>query len=661
MTTRNIIKGKGDGASDGLHEFIRRRLEARIKFSSSKNRDFVKKWEQAEDAALAYLPEQEEDAIRRSAREMRGETRYTTIQIPYSYALMMAAHTYMTSVFFSRSPVHQFAGRHGETEQQVSALEALMSYQVETGEHLVPYYIWIYDMGKYGLGILGNYWCDETIQYSSVDMVAVGPQLLGPDGQPISSEQAQMKKVQQTFQSAGFTGTRVYNVAPFDFGHDPHFPIARFQEGEYCYVRKTMGWNEVKKRTYQQYYMKENVGQIPSKPGTGSPINDGSSALIRPDRTTQMDTGDEEMKHPTSIDIYEVYVDLIQKEWRLGDSEYPEKWVFTIMGDYSVILGAQPLGSAHGKFPFSIGETEIEGYGLFNRGLPEIVRPIQNTMDWLINTHFYNVRAAMNNQFIIDPSKIVVSDAEDGGPGFIYRLRPEAYGSDVRSFFYQIPVQDMTKGHVSDLETVLDLGEKVTGINDQMFGAISKGRTTATEVRTSTGFGVNRLKTITEYVSAMGMSPLAQQLVQQSQQFYDGDLKLKIVGDLAQMAGPQFMQVTPQSVSGFYDFVPVDGTLPIDRMAMATLWQNIMGQMRNFPGLTNQFDIGKIFTHIAQLAGIRNINQFKVQVLPDAQLAQQAQQGNVIPIRPGARPAGVSNAVAAGPDVGGAALAGVDQ
>lgn len=655
MATRSIIKGKAD---DPLHEFLRRRLEARVKYSIQKKSDQIKKWEQAEDSALAYLPEQEEDAIRRSNREIGGQPRYTTIQIPYSYALLMAAHTYMTSVFFSRSPVHQFAGRHGESEQQTQAIEALVSYQVEVGEHLVPYYIWTYDMGKYGVGILGNYWCEEVTQYSSVDMVAVGPQILGPDGVPT---QQKMEKLQQTFKSAGYNGTKVYNISPFDFGHDPHYPIARFQEGEFCYVRKTLGWNELKKRELAGYYIPENVKQIPSKNPATAAMQEGSSALIRPDRVSQMDTGDDEMKHPTSVDIFEVYVDLIQSEWKLGNSTYPEKWVFTITADFSTLLGVQPLGAAHGKFPFCVGETEVEGYGIFNRGIPEIMRPLQNTMDWLINTHFYNVRAAMNNQFIIDPSKIVVDDAEDGGPGFMYRLRPEAYGSDVRSFFYQIPVQDMTRGHVNDMEVVQALGEKVSGINDQMFGALSKARTTATEVRTSTGFGVNRLKTITEYVSAMGMSPLAQQLVQQSQQFYSGEMKFKLVGDLAQTAGPQFLAVNNQMIAGFFDFVPVDGTLPIDRMASATLWQNIMGQMRNYPILQQQFDVSKIFTYVAQIAGCRNINQFRVQIVPDGQMQQQTQAGNVIPLRaPGGAPSGTSNAVAATPQMpdAGAALAG---
>ena len=132
------------------------------------------------------------------------------------------------------------------------------------------------------------------------------------------------------------------------------------------------------------------------------------------------------------------------------------------------------------------------------------------------------------------------------------------------------------------------------------------------------------------------------------------------MGDLAQMAGPQFMQIDPTMLSGDFDFVPVDGTLPIDRMAMATLWQNIMGQMRNFPQLMMQFDIGKVFTHVAQLAGIRNINQFKVQVVPDQALAQQAAAGNVVPMQGKAAPGQLSfnSNVAQMPSPGGEALEG---
>lgn len=646
--------------SPDLQSFLLARLSSRIKYSESKKSDRMKRWQQAEDAALAYIPESEEDAVRRSSREQRGSQSYTTIQIPYSYATLMTAHTYMTSVFFARSPVHQFSGRHGETEMQVSAHEALTSYQVESGRHLVPYYIWLYDAGKYGCGILGDYWCEETKQYSSVDMLPLYDPLTGA---AISGSE---KKIQQTFTSAGFVGTKVYNVSPYNFGHDPRFPLYRFQEGEYCWVKKTVSWSEVLTRMYQGYYTKDAVGKLPKKSPTASTINAGSSQLVRPDNFLQTDAGDQELQHPTSVDIFEIYVELLQKEWRLGNSEYPEKWVFTLNGDFSVILGAEPFAEAHCEFPFNVIETEIEGYGLFSRGIPEIIQPIQNTMDWLINTHFYNVRAALNNQFLIDPSRVIVDDAEDGGPGFIYRLRPEAYGTDVRNSFFQVPVQDMTRAHMTDMDIVQNLGERITGINEQMFGGISKSRTTATEVRTSTGFGVNRLKTITEYISAMGISPLASRMISRNQQFYDMDKKFRIVGDLAQTAGMGFMQVNKADLAGSYDFVPVDGALPIDRMAQATLWQNIMGQMRNYPMLLQQFDMGKIFTYVAQLGGIRNINQFKIQMVPDAQLAGQVQAGNVIPMRPGGGPQKMPMPsydanVAALPDAAGADLEGVGQ
>lgn len=616
--TRDIPK------NSAAHPKLLTKISDRIKFAMKGRKDHVKQWTDAENQALAYIPETEVDSLRRADRENRGNPRYTTIVVPYSYALIMATHTYLTSVFFARSPVHQFAGRHGETEQQVSALEALISYQVDAGEFLVPYYIWLYDVAKYGFGILGNYWCSELVQVSSL-------------AEQLDPNTGKSQKIEQCIQIPGYTGNKVYNVSPFDFLHDPRFPIYRFQEGEFCGRRIVLGWNEIVKRKNQGYYM--NLDDVPKKSGGGttSSFEQGSSALVRPEDANSIAVPTYS-DHPEAVECIEFFVELIQKEWELGPQEYPEKWVFTVTSDLSVIIGAQPLGSFHGKFPFDIGNFEPEGYGLYPRGVTKISAPIQQTVDWLLNTHFFNVRAALNNQFIIDPSKIVVKDAEDGGPGFIYRLRPEAYGSDINTFFKQVPVVDVTQRHVPDMEMMFGIGERVTGINDQIFGAFSGGRKTATEVRTTTGFGVNRLKTIAEFISAMAMGPHAMKLTQNSQQWYDTSMKFKIAGSLVQDAGQGFVDVSPETIAGAYSFVPVDGALPIDRMAMATLWQNLMVQMRQVPGLIEQFDISRIFTYVAQLAGIRNIAQFKISVQSPQSIIQQESAGNIVPLRPGSGP-----------------------
>ena len=100
--------------------------------------------------------------------------------------------------------------------------------------------------------------------------------------------------------------------------------------------------------------------------------------------------------------------------------------------------------------------------------------------------------------------------------------------------------------------------------------------------------------------------------------------------------------MTPETIAGFYDFVPVDGTLPVDRFAQANMWRELFAQVSQDPNLVAQYDMGRIFEWVAQLAGLKNITQFRTQIVPDGALAGQAQQGNVIPI-PGTSPQGQGN------------------
>lgn len=637
-----------------LHEQLKKKISSRIKLAQKDMTNQYGKWARSEEITLAYVPESEADWPRRNKREVHGEPKYTTIMLPYTYALLMSAHTYWTSVFFGRSPIHQYSGRHGEAENQVLALEALIDYQVEVGEMMAPYYIWLYDVGKYGHGVLGHYWTKEQIAYGElVEMDqgdGKGPQLY-----------------QTTNVIDGYQGNRIYNCSVYDFWHDPRVPMTRFQQGEFCVARKRIGWNDVIRRAAAGYFINVDKMKDHKSPDKGS--TDGSPQLQRPDFSQYSMESDWEFEgrksdnHPAGMTFLELYVELIPKEWGVGDSNYPQKWCFTITEDLALICGASPLSYWHGKFPFDVLETEVEGYGLYNRGIPEIMTPIQNTMDWLINTHFFNVRASLNNQFVVDPSKLVIKDAlKSGTPGFIWRLRPEAYGGDISKMVYQVPVQDVTRQHMTDIQGMLGIGERTLGINDQIMGVLNNGgRKTATEIRTSTGFGVNRMKTITEYFSATGFGQHSQKLVQTSQQMYDARAKLKIVGDTAQTAGPQFINVTPEMIAGFYSFQQVDGTMPIDRQAQANMWKEIlMGLGRMPPQIAQTYDISKIFAWMAQLGGLKNINQMRVQVMQPG----QGPPPDMVPIggtAPPALPAPTENPGIGSPDASTTAGLNTDQ
>lgn len=621
-----------------LHKRLIEALDKRYTLSAKKMENLHQQWMRNEDSFVAYLPTKAIDAKKNAVRESSGTQDYTTIVLPYSYSLLMSAHSYWTSVFLGRAPIFQFSGRHGETEQQTQALEALIAYQVQVGGHMLPYYFWLLDAGKFGIGILGEYWCEEKSYISR--NVEVPKSFLGI---PLLGSKSQI----QTEEIPLYYGTKVFNVRPYDWFPDPRIPLWEFQRGEFVGHHSEVGWNEISRRAASGEYIAKNceilkkklfeggqgaTGRVEGSPRGNIPNQSGDLVSL----SDIADTG--------PYGLLTMYVDLSPSEWGLGDRVHPEKWVFTAAvtgrkagvaasyGNLKIILGAKPLGSYHNKFPFAVTQMEPDAYALITRGLPEIARPLQQGMDWLLNSHMYNVRNALNNQFLIDPGRVVMSDFRNPLPGGGIRLKQSAWGTDPRSVMAQLPVQDVTRGNLLDMQYLDSFAQKALGINEQIMGQINTGgRKTAAEIRTSSTFGVNRQKTISEFFSASGFDPLATMLVQDSQQWYDSGMKLRIVGDLAQLAGPKFLEVDPQAIQGFFDFVPVDGTLPIDRFAQANLWKEILLAMQKMPQLAMEYDIAKIFAWTAQLAGLKNISQMRVQSANPAAIAQQVQAGNLVP------------------------------
>lgn len=612
-----------------LHRRLIKEIRERHMASAKKMEDLHNRWRLEEEKTIAYLPEKETDAKRRVAREQGGNPQYTTMVLPYSYAMLMTAHTYWTTVFLGRRPVHQYNGRHGEGEQQTQALEALINYQVQVGEMLVPYYIWLLDPGKYGIGILGSYWAEENAIVSEVSERE--QMLLGviPTGR--------IRKVRNTRVIPGYHGNKVYNVRPYNWFPDPRLPMHRFQEGEYCGVYSELGWNEILRRQALGIYI--NTEKLKGSTRRDINFDQGSQQLEVPDIAEtefddQIGTGPRRKRSGANFHgLYEYTIELVPSDWGIGKVKLPEKWNFTTNSDLTLIVSARPQDAIHNRFPFDILQYEPEGYGFSSRSLTEIIDPVQRTMDWLINSHFYNVRKALNLQVAVDPSRVVMKDLLDPRPGNVVRLKPKGYGTKPGDAIEQLPFFDVTKSHINDMEMLHQYGQRILGINDQIMGIPQQGgRRTAAETRSSNSFSINRLKTNSEYYSAMGFEPHSQMLVMNSQQYYDGEKKFRIVGDFVQEAGRNFIDVTPESIAGFYDFEPVDGAMPIDRFAQANLWTQILAQLKNNPQLAAGYDISRIFAWVAQLAGLKNINKFKVQVVPDEIAQQQATAGNIIPM-----------------------------
>ena len=604
FTRRDIRRGTD------LHDTILNECRRFMKFSERKFQDKRKTWTEAEDEMVAYVPESEADAVRRGNRD-RGKPSFTTIKVPYSYGVTMSAFAYMASVFLSRTPIFQFDGRHGESQQQCMAVEALIDYQYRGARMGPNIYSWLYDTAKNGTGILGNHWMNDIQEVTEI--IPLFDETTG----------AEVGEEMVTSDVQGYIGNATFNVHPRDFLPDPRVPMRDFQKGQFCGTRQRLSWLQVKQRERDGFYM--NLDQIDSKILPKFLDDRGTDSSVEQPTEDPMDMDIMFAKeglnksHPDIVPVYEVFVQLVPADWGLGGSTYPTKWVFTITADWKTVIGAQPFGALHCRYPYSVNEIEPDAYALSNRGYPEINKGVQNTMDWLFNAHMYNVRAALNNLLVVDPAKVNMKDLTDPLPGGLIRLRPGARltpGDAVQ----QLNVADVTRTHVSDMNTMVGIGERAHGVSDAMTGTQTKtGRRTATEIRSSNTAAAGRQKVTTEYMSALGFEDFSYQILSNSQQYFDQDLKLRIVGDLSIMAGPAFMNVNPQMISGNFDFVTVDGALPLDRMAQVNLWKELLQAIMTSPEIMMQYDIGRIFAYIAQLAGIRNIDRFKIQVMEQGQ------------------------------------------
>ena len=638
-----------------LHEKIRKNLDARYTASSRRMERLHDKWRKSEERFIAYLPEKEVDAQRRVLREQEGKPQFTTLVLPYTYALAMSAHSYWTTVFLARSPIFQYTGRHGETQQQIQAVEALVDYQLMAGEMLVPLHLWLLDPAKFGIGVLGCYWDEEvtyTSEYQEVEQNFLG---LIPTGK--------MKRELVTVKHKGYMGNKLFNIRPYDWYPDPRVALWEVQKAEFHGIYREVGWGQLvrgaKAGTYTNIDVLRERRKRGEYGGVARVVEARSEQLSLPNDDVYA-TDDWDIRETGPFGIVEFYVDLIPKEWGLSQSDYPEKWCFTttlkagshaqpqVSGskNVDVVIGARPLGAFHGKFPLFVLQMEPEAYAFSSRAMTDVLGPLQDAMDWLFNAHMFNVRKVMNDQFVVDPSRIVLGDLLDPLPGNIIRLKRAAYGTDPKTAISQLNVVDVTRQHIQDMGTIHEFAQRAVGVTDQIMGMIDAGgRKSATEVRTSSTFGVNRQKTVAEYFSAMGFSPLASVLVSTSQQYYDMQQKFRVAGDLMLEAGQGLVDVNPEMIAGNYDFIPVDGTLPIDRYAQANLWREILTGMNNMPIVAMQYDVGRIFAWVAQIAGLKNITRFRLQVQPDEALIAAARAGNVVPMK---QPSGAS--LAGGPE-----------
>ena len=293
-------------------------------------------------------------------------------------------------------------------------------------------------------------------------------------------------------------------------------------------------------------------------------------------------------------------------------------------------------------FPGVVCAPEYDGYSFDPVSKLELIQGMQESVDWLFSSHIANVRKAINDMLIVDPSLVNMNDLLSPRAGKIIRTRRSYWGRGVENIIKQLNVVDVTQGHMKDAGGLIDIVHRISATSDMSEGVPMRAgeRVSATEVGGISKGVLNRLGKAAKIVGMQSMQDLAYMVAFQTQQFMEEETWVKLTGTLKETLESQYgwkdssMNVKPQDLLMNFDIVPYDGSTPgtEDVGAWTQLWQ-VFGSS---PELVQQFDIVRIFKHIAFQMGAKNVDDFirsndrvQAKVVPDEEVAKEVDEGNL--------------------------------
>ena len=601
------------------HMLVLDYLKDRIDLAENEMQKLHPRWRVAERKYQAYvsLPDWEQEL--KNMNDTGLPPKIVSLTIPYTFATISTIVTYLVHTFAGRKPMFQVGSNKASHAQGARNMETVLQYNADHTRLIKHLFQFFQDGQVYGVSILRTQW-NKEIKTRTVWV---------PDEGNFGGQEGRM--VRKREKAVTYEGNEVGSIDPYKFLPDPRVPMAEVnRNGEFVFWKSYEGRHVLKKQEAQ--------GKVKWVDAAGTmQMNSFKSSDYDPSERSLVAGGESEPGRTISAygsvqKYYEVHqgsVEIIPAELGLSESEVPEKWIFTILNKKQIIQ-AEPYILDHDMHPVVVSEPYTMGYSFGQLGMSDYLNYIQDGLSWLINSHMDNVRTALNNMFVVDPSKVEIQDLKEPGAGKLIRLKKSAYGQDARTAIAQLPVADVTSGHVKDFQLFMSIGDALSSVTDNLRGLQdSGGRKTATEVRTAGEASASRLAAQSRLLSAQALVDLTEQMSLNIQQNLSQEFLFELVGQDG-IENP--IQIGPEHLTGDFHYPIHDGTLPLDRVAMLDIWREILVGVGNDPELRQAYSLPRLFEFVADLGGAKNIEQFKISAGTDEQIAAQAQAGNAIPV-----------------------------
>lgn len=606
-----------------FHNELKSKIITRVVESRNEMSKRYPSWNEIDRVLTTYIPLKDAE----KNLKKKDTAKPVSIVFPYTYSMLESLLTYLSMAFF-QDPIFRYEGHGPEDTVGAMLLELVVKMhcikmQVPLNIHTI-----LRNSLAYGIGPGAPSW---KVVHGKRPVVST----VSYEGGPTSQS---MNWVDDVI----FEGNRIDPIDPYMWLPDPSVASHETQMGEY------VGWLTKDNLMSMLSEELDSNGEIFNVKYLKAVRNKKSSySLDQSDRFLKY--GGQDPRQSTSastnhVDNIYMYINLIPKEWKLGISEYPEKWLFTLSSD-EVITSASKVDHAHGLYPVAVASPEFDGFSPTPIGRLEILYGLQHTLDWLFNSHMANVRKAINDVLIVDPYLININDLKDPEPGKLVRLRRPAWGRGVDKVVQQLAVNDITRQNIGDSVYITQWMDRISGTDQSMGGSLRQGgpeRLTKSEFQGTRGSGIARLQRMAMIIGMQFMQPIGEMFAYHTQQYMKRTSYVKLIGKYqekysAQFGGDPKIPVTPYDLSVAYDIVAHDGSIPGGNFSES--WMELYRIIATDPALRQQYDTFRIFEYIATELGAKNIEDFRKKdqqpvqptVMQDDQVIDEVEKGNLIP------------------------------
>lgn len=613
-----------------LHDAIKTKILQRARQANSAIASRSDSWNKIDRVLTTYIDQSDEEIDIKDDDDRKP----TSIVFPYSYAIMETILAYLVAAFF-QEPIFRYEGVSPEDELGAILMEKVIDLHCNKSKVALNLHTMFRDSLAYGFGIVIPSWIKREGRRT------------------VRKETGFFNSFRNMFTPTGFEkttidvtlfeGNELINIDPYISLPDPNVSIHEVQKGEY------FGWLD--RDNYMNLLSEEktsdgemfNVGYLQD-------VKSKQSSVFSVDKSARDQKAGGPWRTQSSVDssvsspldVIYMLVNLIPKEWGLGDRIYPQKWKFALAAD-DVVIQATPLNLDHDLFPVAIAAPDYDGYSSTPVSRIETLYGLQGTLDWLFNTHIANVRKAINDMLIVDPYLININDVKNPGPGKIIRKRRPGWGrGSMDDAIKQLQVVDITQGHIADSTFVVNWMQKIGGADDAAMGSLRQGgpeRLTAGEFEGTRSQAFSRMERLAKIIGLQSMQDIGYMFAAHTQQMMEEDLYVTTTGRWRETLSETYadsikggrMKATPFNILVDYDLKIRDGSVPGG--SFDAVWVEIWKTIVADPALSQKFDSVKIFKYIAKNTGAKNIDEFvRISAVPDQQVVESADAGNVVNI-----------------------------